>query len=121
MMKKLVLATLIAGPFGGVPLPVSAAAVVVREAPPAPRAKRVPAARRGYVWSPGHWQWRHKHHVCSRGSWVRERRDNVYNASAWQEHDGRCEMQRGGWKKGDRDGDGVPHRVDKNPNNPARN
>ena len=29
-------------------------------------------------------------------------------------------MERGGWKRGDRDGDGVPNRQDKAPDNPNR-
>jgi hypothetical protein len=29
-------------------------------------------------------------------------------------------MVRGGWHRGDRDGDGVPNRVDRRPDNPNR-
>jgi hypothetical protein len=29
-------------------------------------------------------------------------------------------MERGGWRHGDRDGDGVPNRVDDHPNNSHR-
>ena len=92
-MKKILLAALIAGSLGSVAAPAMSAVVIVREAPPAPRAERVPAARRGYV----------------------------YNAPTWQERDGGWQMARGGWRRGDRDGDGVRNRDDAHPNNPVRN
>jgi len=92
-MMKLVIATLLAGALGGIMLP-SAAVVIVREAPPPPRAERAPQPRHGYTWQAGHWEWKHQHHVWTRGSWVRGKRD--------------------------RDGDGVPNRADARPNNPNR-
>ena len=39
--------------------------------PPPPRVERVPPPRRGYVWAPGHWEWRRGGHVWVRGVWVR--------------------------------------------------
>jgi hypothetical protein len=121
-MKKLLIAALLAGSLGSVVSVAEAAVVVVREAPPAPRHEVVPAARRGYVWAPGHWEWRHNRYQWVRGTWLRDRRGYVYNAPAWEERDGRWMMQRGGWARGhrDRDGDGVPNRVDDHPNNPNR-
>jgi hypothetical protein len=121
-MKKLLIAAMLAGSLGSVVSVAEAAVVVVREAPPAPRHEVVPAARRGYVWSPGHWEWRHNRYVWMRGTWLRERHGYVYNAPAWEERDGRWHMQRGGWARGhrDRDGDGVPNRLDDHPNNPNR-
>ncbi len=121
MMKKILLAALIAGSFGAVTIPVSAAVVIVRTAPPPPREERMPEARRGYVWAPGHWEWRHNRHTWIGGSWLRERRGYVYHAPEWQEHDGRWQMQRGNWARGDKDGDGVPNGQDRHPNNPLRN
>lgn len=122
-MKHLLLAALVAGSFGSIPLPASADVVVVRTAPPPPRAERIPAPRRGYVWAPGHWEWRAGHHVWVNGSWMRERRGYVYHAPTWVERDGRWVMERGTWVRGggrDRDGDGVPNRYDARPNNPNR-
>ena len=122
-MKHLLLAALVAGSFGSISLPASADVVVVRTAPPAPRAERVPPPRRGYVWAPGHWEWRGGHHVWVGGTWLRERRGYVYHAPAWVERDGRWVMERGTWVRGggrDRDGDGVPNRYDARPNNPNR-
>ncbi|MCW2665031.1 MAG: hypothetical protein JWP83_6183 [Mycobacterium sp.] len=121
MMKKLLIAALVAGSLGSVALPSSAAVVVVREAPPALRAERTPEPRRGYTWVAGHWEWRNNHHVWVRGNWLRDRHGYVYHQPAWTERDGRWEMTRGNWARGDRDGDGVPNRVDNHPNNPNRN
>jgi len=122
-MKQLLLAALVAGAFGSISLPASADVVVVQTAPPPPRAERVPPPRRGYVWAPGHWEWRGGHHVWVDGSWMRERRGYVYHAPTWVERDGRWVMERGSWVRGggrDRDGDGVPNRYDARPNNPNR-
>jgi hypothetical protein len=134
MLKKLLIATLVAGSFGSVALPAAAEVIVVRQAPPALRAERVPEARRGYTWVPGHWEWKRNHHTWVRGTWVRDRRGYVYNQPTWAERDGRWEMSRGSWVRGDRDRDGVPNRMDRDkdgdgvrnsqdsrPNNPNRN
>jgi hypothetical protein len=44
-------------------------------------------------------------------------------APNWVERDGHWVMERGRWDRGgrhDRDGDGVPNRMDEHPNNPNR-
>jgi hypothetical protein len=45
-------------------------------------------------------------------------------ADNWVERDGRWAYQAGRWERGnrnrDRDGDGVPNRMDRAPNNPNR-
>lgn len=87
-------------------------------APPPPRREAVPAARRGMAWVPGHWEWRGHRHVWMKGYWVKARPGYHYREPRWQDNGGRWEMQRGGW---DRDGDGVPNRNDRHPDNPRRN
>jgi hypothetical protein len=47
--------------------------VDVDVAPPAPQVEVVPAARPGYIWSPGFWDWSGHNHVWVRGHWIRER------------------------------------------------
>ena len=134
MMKKLLIATLVAGSMGTITLPAAAEVIVVRQAPPALRAERMPEARRGHTWVPGHWEWKRNKHVWVRGTYVRDRRGYVYNQPTWAERDGRWEMTRGNWARGDRDRDGVPNRMDSDkdgdgvrnsqdnrPNNPNRN
>lgn len=92
--------------------------VNVQYAPPPPaRFERVPPPRQGYVWAPGHYEWRGNRYVWMRGTWVRARPGYVYRAPQWRERDGRWVYRRGDW---DRDRDGVPDRFDRRPNNPNR-
>ena len=119
--KKLVVTALFAAGLLGataVPLaPVASADVVVKVAPPAPRAERTPAPRKGYVWSPGHYKWNGKRHVWVAGSWHKERRGYAYSPPRWEERDGRWHYHASRW---DRDGDGVPNDRDRRPDNPNR-
>jgi hypothetical protein len=85
--------------------------------PPPPRYEVVPAPRRGMVWVAGHWEWRGHRHVWVNGYWVRTRPGYHYRQPVWVEHGGRWEWRGGGW---DRDGDGVPNRYDRHPDNPYR-
>ena len=59
MLRKLVIAAMLTGTLGAVTVPASAV-IIVRQAPPPPRAETVPEARRGHLWVPGHWDWRGK-------------------------------------------------------------
>ena len=125
MMKKLLVAALVAGSLGSVTLPstATAAVIIVREAPPPPRSERVPHARRGYTWVAGHWDWRNNRHQWVRGAWLRDRSGYVYHQPTWAERDGKWQMSRGQWARGqrDNDGDGMRNRDDSRPNNPNRN
>ncbi len=87
-------------------------------APPPPRYEAPPHARRGMAWVPGHWEWRGGRHVWIQGYWVKARPGYTYREPRWEERDGRHHMRPGGW---DRDGDGVPNRHDRRPDNPYRN
>ena len=87
------------------------------QAPPPPRHEAAPRARRGMAWVPGHWEWRGQRHVWRQGYWVKARPGHHYREPRWVEHGGRWNMQPGGW---DRDGDGVPNRHDRRPDNPYR-
>jgi hypothetical protein len=132
MFKRALLAAVFLSTLGGISASASAE-VLVRVAPPQPRMERVPEARRGYQWAPGHWEWRHQRHVWVGGSWLRDRPGYSYQPHAWVERDGRWAMQGGRWQRGgrdrdhdgvpnrrdhDRDGDGVPNNRDARPNNP---
>ena len=86
-------------------------------APPPPRHEAAPRARRGMAWVPGHWEWRGNRHVWMQGHWVKARHGYHYREPRWVEHGGRWNMRPGGW---DRDGDGVPNRHDRRPNDPYR-
>lgn len=134
MIRKLLLAAMIAASLGSVATPAAAAVdLFVQVAPPPLRAERLPPPRRGYVWVPGYWDWRGRQHVWVGGTWLRERPGYRYSGPTWVERNGGWHMERGQWARGDRDrdgvpnrvdrdrdGDGIPNRLDRNPNNPRR-
>ena len=113
-----------------VPLHAAAQGVnlVIRTAPPPPRHESIPAARRGYDWAPGYWNWNGRKHVWVGGHWERVRSGQYYRQPAWHQGQRGWELDRGGWQRGpgpgarpgDRDGDGVPNRHDDRPDNPRR-
>ncbi len=135
MFKKILVASMIAASFGAAPMIASAQqrAIVITQAPPAPREERQHDMRRGYAWAPGHWAWRNGQHVWVEGHYLRERRGMHWVADRWVERNGRWQLMAGHWERGarrdgmgnrgmgDRDGDGVPNRYDNRPNNPNRN
>ena len=129
MQKRKLLAALVVSSIGVIPVAASAAAIIVTEAPPAPRHEVVPAARHGYVWAPGYWDHRHGHYVWVEGHWVKEKHGMYWHPNRWEQRDGHWVMEGGRWDReryvenrhnGDRDGDGVPNRVDRAPDNPYR-
>jgi hypothetical protein len=120
MIKKIVLAAMLAASIGSISAPATSAERYAREAPPPPRTETVPAARRGWVWAPGHWEWRGRRYHWVKGTWLRERRGYRYAEHQWVERDGKWYREGGNWRRGDRDGDGVPNRMDRAPNNPNR-
>jgi len=95
--------------------------IVVQKAPPALRREAVPAARRGYEWIPGYWNWTGRKYTWVKGHYEKVRRGYVYARPEWRQGDNGWTLQRGGWRAGDRDGDGVRNRDDARPNNPNRN
>ena len=119
--KVLVSALFAAGVIGAVATPLSSQAqidVFVNTAPPAVRYEAVPAPRSGYVWSSGHWQHNDREYVWRSGDWQAERPGYTYSQPRWVESNGRYRYQTSRW---DRDGDGVPNRLDRAPDNPRRN
>ena len=126
MLTKTVLATCFAATLALGAVQTMAAptvvhrAVWVREAPPPLRDEAVPALRRGHHWVPGYWRWQGRRHVWHRGTWVRARPGYAYTNPSWVERDGRWQFRQGQWARGDRDGDGVPNRLDRRPNDPTR-
>ena len=141
LKKKLLLAALAVSSIGVMPLTASAeVGIYVDVAPPAARYEVVPAARPGYVWQPGFYDWRGGRHVWTKGYWVREKRGSYWHPSRWEQDNGRYHFVKGSWSReryamrgGDRDRDGIPNRVDRDkdgdgvpnyrdnaPNNPNR-
>lgn len=148
----LLAATVAAGGLAGMALPTAANAqayinVQIGTPPPPPRYEVVPAARPGYVWATGHYEWVRNDYRWRRGHWVQARPGYDYVPAAWRAQGNRWVYQaprwdarpvrvahpgarhwdnrdnrgrqntRPGW---DRDGDGVPNRHDRRPNDPRR-
>ena len=76
MVRKIMLAAMLAGILGSIAVPASAV-IYVRVAPPEPRVEVGPQPRRGYAWSAGHWQWKKHKHVWVAGNWARGDRDGM--------------------------------------------
>lgn len=103
LMKKVLLAALIAtSAIGTVAIPQAAvaASVYINVGPPPMREEIVPVQRRGYMWAPGHWDYRGNRHVWINGSSVRERRGYTYQPHRWVQDGDRWHQQRGHWERG---------------------
>ena len=120
MFRKTLLGTLItAGSLMSL-VPTAANAqytAIVQTAPPPPVHEALPAERSGYVWAPGHHEWRGNQYVWVPGQWQAARSGYEYREPRWvQRGDGRWHMVGGNWERrgpyGDRDRDGIPNRYD---------
>ena len=146
LKRKLLLAAMAFSSIGVMPLAANADRVIyVDREPPPVRHEVIPAARPGFVWQEGYWDWRNGRHVWVKGHWVKERRGYYWHPTRWEQRDGRWVFERGTWSReryahargvnpnGDRDRDGIPNRVDRDkdgdgvpnrfdsaPNNPNR-
>ena len=140
LKRKLLLAALAASTIGITAPAFADVGIYIDAAPPAARYEVVPAARPGYAWQPGVWDWRGGRHVWTKGYWVKERRGYYWHPSRWENEGGRYHYVKGTWGKEryamrggdrdrdgvpnradrDRDGDGVPNRVDSRPDNSNR-
>jgi hypothetical protein len=113
MLKKTILGAVIAvGALAG----VAQAQVVVRVAPPAPVYEVTPAARPGYVWAPGHHEWRNNQYVWVPGTWYRDRPGYTFEEPRWVQRNGGWVLAGNDWRRGphgDRDGDGIANRYDR--------
>ena len=66
-------------------------------APPAPQVEVVPAARVGYVWAPGYWNWEGGRHVWVKGHYIAERRGHHWVADNWEQRGGKWHHEGGHW------------------------
>ena len=142
-MKKLVITAGAAAllSLGALVVPATAQAQVsvsVQFGPPAPVYERVPAPRPGYVWAPGHYEYKRGRYAWSGGRWMTARPGYAYQAPNWVERNGRWYYSQGRWDRDrvanrydrhpnqpdrvryDRDRDGVPDMHDRRPNDPRR-
>jgi hypothetical protein len=68
-----------------------------REAPPTPREERREAARAGYVWVAGEWDWKNGAYEWVPGHWERERANKEWRPSRWEQREGRWLRTPGDW------------------------
>src|SRR4051794_40913665 len=59
--------------------------VIVQTAPPAPLYEAVPAPREGYVWAPGHFEWRNGQYAWVSGEWMMSRPGFAWHAPRWEQ------------------------------------
>ncbi len=119
MQRKPLLAAAFAAALMGFGAAVQAQyTAIVSSAPPAPRHEVVPAARAGWVWAPGHYEWRGNEYAWVEGRWMRDRSGYEYREPRWvQRADGSWILVGNTWERrgpnGDRDGDGIANRYDR--------
>jgi hypothetical protein len=124
IQKALLIGLFATASMGGLSVPSVASADVSLYfgiAPPPSRYERVPAPRRGYVWINGYWDVKRHRHVWHQGHWERARRGYHYAQPAWAQRNNRWELQRGEWRRGDQDRDGIPNRYDRDRDGDGRN
>ena len=73
--------------------------VTIDVAPPAPRLEAVPAARAGYVWAPGHWEWNGRFHSWVAGTWIVAHGAYHWTAARWEQVGDRWHFVQGKWDK----------------------
>jgi hypothetical protein len=120
MFKKTLLGVIVAAGSLVSLLPTLANAqysAVISVAPPAPMHEAVPPPRRGYVWAPGHYEWRNSRYVWIAGHWLQARSGHEYREPRWvQRGNGEWYLVGGNWERrgpyGDRDRDGIANRYD---------
>jgi hypothetical protein len=99
--KAFIAGLLIAGSALVAPAIVSAGVVVdVDIAPPAPQVEVVPAARAGFVWAPGYWDYRAGAHVWVGGRWIPERRGWHWVPDHWEQRGPHWHHVVGVWVRG---------------------
>jgi hypothetical protein len=98
MRNRILVAALALGAIA-VPVVSEARVVIIETAPPPARVEVVPAARVGYVWAPGYWNWNGHHHVWVGGRWMGERHGYHYAPNEWVQRNGHWHFNEGGWRR----------------------
>lgn len=57
--------------------------IIIRTAPPPPRAEARGSLRAGYEWVPGYWRWEGRRHAWVSGHWERARSGYVWQPARW--------------------------------------
>lgn len=138
MKHRFTLAALAAASLMGLAATAQAIPAVVASGPPPAVVESAPAPREGFVWVPGHYEWRGGNYVWVGGHWMQDRPGYVWQEARWvQRPDGSWHMVGGRWidadddvayadefddrrwqsrrfgPNGDLDGDGIRNRDDR--------
>jgi hypothetical protein len=100
-LRILILGVSLSLAAGASAMPVMAASpseIINRTPPPPERIEAEPEARKGFVWSPGFWEWRGTGYRWAPGEWVKEKRGHRWQPYGWEERDGRYHFVHGAWQ-----------------------
>ena len=98
--KTVLLCVAIAVAAIGAPALVNARAYIdVEIAPPASRVEVVPAARVGYVWAPGYYNYNGHDHVWVSGHYIHQHSGHHWTADHWEQHGDRWHHEQGHWDR----------------------
>lgn len=67
-----------------------------REAPPPAQVEHV-GVRAGFVWAPGHWEWKHHHWKWKKGHWEHEHHGKHWREGRWERRGNTWAYVDGGW------------------------
>lgn len=70
------------------------------EAPPPSREEKHEAAKDGYVWTNGRWDWQHGKYAWLDGHWERAQAGKTWRVPKWEQRDGHYIVVEGGWDDG---------------------
>jgi hypothetical protein len=81
----------------------SAPSHIIVQAPPTPIYEATPAAREGWAWAPGHYEFRDGRYVWLSGRWIQDRPGWDWQEARWlQRPDGSWYLVGGQWVRSDR-------------------
>lgn len=99
--RLLLAGALLAGAAFSFALPIAAQAatyISVQIGPPPMPVEVVPAARPGYIWAPGFYQWQAERYQWRPGHWERARPGQVYVPARWHAAGPRWEYRPAHWR-----------------------
>jgi hypothetical protein len=114
LMKKLAAAVVAAAGFAAMNAMAYAEwkEIDTAEAPPPMRSETMPAARSGYVWVPGYYQYDNRSYNWVSGRFEQERPGYTYVTPRYEQKEGRWGMYAGGWQtRAEEEHGGVRNKI----------
>ena len=113
MLQKRLLAAAVAA-IGFAAFPAASQEVIFTEIdspPPAMKVEVVPAARVGYYYIPGYWDYQSNSYVWVEGTFVPEHKGYVYVVPRYEQRDGRWRMYAGRWTTDAEEHGGLRNKI----------